>query len=120
MENKKKIYLSWNQYQICIEDLTEEIKYDKQVYDGVFGIPRGGLPVAVSLSHSLGLPLLKKPTLNTIICDDISDNGDTLFRYKDNPIATVYTTPWTKVIPDFFVLNKTIKDSWVIFPWENI
>lgn len=43
--------------------------------DGIYGIPRGGLPLAVLLSNRLSLPLLMAPTKQCIVVDDIFDTG---------------------------------------------
>ena len=50
---------------------------------GIYGIPRGGLCLAVALSHKLNIELLKEPRNNILIVDDIYDSGETLHRYKD-------------------------------------
>ena len=48
--------LSWADFDACVQVLTQ--RYGSRSFDGVFGIPRGGLCLAVGLSHSLELPLL--------------------------------------------------------------
>ena len=51
--------LSWADFDACVQVLTQ--RYGGRSFDGVFGIPRGGLCLAVGLSHSLKLPLLPAP-----------------------------------------------------------
>ena len=116
---KEKIAISWKEYDDMIVQLTEKIKESKITFDGIYGIPRGGLVLAVSLSHQLDLPLLIYPTKNTLVVDDISDEGKTLSSLKNRKIATLYSTSWTKIKPDWHIKEKTDKNTWLIFPWEN-
>ena len=38
-----KIYMSWEDFGIALEELIEDIKsFPYKLYDGVYGIPRGG------------------------------------------------------------------------------
>jgi hypoxanthine phosphoribosyltransferase len=59
-----------------------------------------------------------------LVVDDVSDTGESLIKAIDylrsfNPLiiktATVYTKPWTKFIPDYYI--KSI-DKWIIYPYE--
>ena len=114
----KKIYVTWNEYQQMIDILGSELKKCDEKFDGIYGIPRGGLPMAVSLSHILNLPLLLYPTKNTLVVDDISDTGKTLASHKNKKIVTLFSTTWTITKPDFWTVFKENKDSWIIFQWE--
>ena len=62
--------LSWADFDACVQVLTQ--RYGGRSFDGVFGIPRGGLCLAVGLSHSLDLPLLPAPNNHCLIVDDDS------------------------------------------------
>jgi hypoxanthine phosphoribosyltransferase len=114
----KKIYLSYEDYELYINDLVDKIKKGKEKFDGVYGVPRGGLPIAVHLSHHLNLPLLTKPTKETLVVDDISDTGETLENIKHKRVACIYSTIWTKTEPDYFVAFKVGEETWIVFPWE--
>lgn len=113
-----KIEISWDQVDGMIAKLVKEIKKSKEKFDGVYGIPRGGLPLAVIMSHMLKLPVLLYPTKDTLVVDDISDEGYTLQRIKNKRIATLYSTKWTITQPNWYVETKKRKDDWIIFPWE--
>ena len=120
----EKIYMSWEDFGLALDELVEEIDDNSFVdYDGVFGMPRGGLPVAVALSHKLNLPLVYNAediTNNTLVADDINDTGNTLNEIsKCNDIATIYQAPWSSFTSNFFVRHKVSKDTWIIFPWED-
>lgn len=114
-----KIYLTWEEIGKMIEDLVVKIKNSGEKFDGIFGIPRGGLPLAVILSYRFEIPLLLYPTKNTLVVDDISDNGFTLQRMKNKKIATLFSTDWTITKPDWFVEKKKSQEDWLVFPWES-
>jgi hypoxanthine phosphoribosyltransferase len=118
MKNKTKIAISWDEVNDMLCKLAKEIKKSKVKFDGIYGIPRGGLPIAVILSHKLKLPVLLYPTNETLVVDDISDNGFTLQRMKNKKIATLYSSDWTITIPDWFIKKKKSQNDWLIFPWE--
>ncbi len=115
----KKVIISWAEVEKMVDKLVHMIKKSKIKFDGIYGIPRGGLPLAVILSHQLGIPVLLYPTKDTLVVDDISDNGFSLQRMKNKKIATLYSTDWTITKPDWFVEKKLSKDDWLIFPWEK-
>lgn len=115
----EKIFIEWDKIIIAIDILIFEIEASKIKFDGIYAIPRGGLIIGVILSYRLNLPLLLYPTKDTLVVDDISDTGKTLANMKNRKIATLYTTDWTKVEPDFYVYQKQRKNDWIVFPWED-
>ena len=110
--------LSWIEFDECIYSIYNKCKNNN--FQGVYGFPRGGLCLAVALSHSLGLPLLDVPKKNSLIVDDIYDTGHTLEKIKD--IKGSETHVWvSKRKPTWWNSYKYIKDNeWIIFPWESI
>lgn len=116
---KNKVIVTWEHAKEMVEKLNSQIQESGIKFDGVFGIPRGGLPLAVMLSYRLEIPLLLYPTQDTLVVDDISDNGFTLQRMKNKKIATLFSTDWTITKPDWFVEKKLSKDDWLVFPWEK-
>ena len=72
--------LKWIDFDECISSIYIRCKNKK--FEGVYGFPRGGLCLAVALSHSLGIPLLDEPKNNSLIVDDIYDTGYTLEKVK--------------------------------------
>ena len=116
----KNIKVSWNKFNRMINNLSNQIKERKINFDGIYGIPRGGLTIAVCLSHKLDLPLLLYPTKKSLTIDDIADKGHTLHSFKDRFIATLFTTDWTITKPNCWVEKKKSKDEWIVFPWEEI
>lgn len=113
---------TWADFDSAIKVLAKKVISSDLVLTSIYGIPRGGLVVAVALSHSLGLPVLvnrERVTILTLIVDDISDTGNTLlpFAFESNTIATLHIVPTTRVRPTFFVRIR--KAGWVAYPWED-
>jgi hypoxanthine phosphoribosyltransferase len=122
----KKHYFSWEDYDYAIKCIVEY--YESQNLDcgAVYGLPRGGLPIAVSLSHRLNLPLLMNyydrkivTDKKILVVDDIADTGETLkgFDTNKNIICTFHHTEESIVLPEFSVFNKN--DKWIVYPWET-
>ncbi len=113
---------TWADFDSAIKVLAKKVISSDLVLTSIYGIPRGGLVVAVALSHSLGLPVLvnrERVTILTLVVDDISDTGKTLlpFASKGNTIATLHMVPTTFVQPTFFVRIR--KAGWVAYAWED-
>lgn len=131
MPNKEveKIVYTPEEFSRDVEILTEKIRHamhERTIhFDGVFGMPRGGLVLAVYLSHRLKLPLLLAPTRQSLVVDDIADTGKTLQHYRDIGcfIVTPYYHPDSIVVPDVWLhqkpRNTEEKEMWIIFPWED-
>lgn len=115
----EKIYINWTEVMAGIAVLELQLKNSKEEFDGIYAIPRGGLILGVILSHRLNLPLIDKPTKQTLVIDDISDTGETLKDMLHKKIACLYSSMWTVTYPDYYAFLKTQKESWIIFPWEN-
>lgn len=115
---------TWSLFEKDCEKIATWARVRK--FKNIYGIPRGGLILAVKLSHLLNLPIvLDKKDINkkTLIVDDIIDGGDTIERLfsflgrgKKITIASIFYNHSSKIKPDFFVREKI---KWVIFPWET-
>ena len=125
-----KEYMDWKDYEHFSNDLIKQLKQRQIKFNNVFAIPRGGLVLGVTLSHHLGIPLItniEDVNVRTLIVDDISDNGNTIERMKDNlknvfkiegnVFATLIYTTHTRSIPDYSVYCR--KSDWIVFPWEE-
>lgn len=121
-----KEYYSWAEYDTDIKALAARIKAQKIDFDNIYGLPRGGLVVAVSLSHALNKPLLfedAKITNRTLLVDDIIETGGTLRRLvekskiKNPKVAVVYFNKEKGTIQPTIFAHEQIK--WVVFPWET-
>lgn len=120
----EKEYYTWSQYQKDITSLAKGIQQvQKQKFQSIYGIPRGGLIVAVSLAHISGIPMILSRadiTPNTLIVDNIADTGSTIdnlcrqLGYRPT-VVTLYCHPQSTSIPDKYIRTKS---RWVVFPWE--
>lgn len=123
MSADKKIIYSWQEFESDIPKLVLKIKATRKRFDGIYGIPRGGLPIAVTLSHHLNLPILAGGvTKNTLVVDDVADSGSTLMPYGDRraTIATIFLANNSKIKPRIWLRKKARKGKeWVVFPWER-
>ena len=121
-----KKYVSWEEVEQFIDKLEEQVKPIEGI-QGVYGLPRGGLVLAVMVSHRLDIPLLMSPSHNCIIVDDICDSGESLIHYVNNTsgenrgsnyIATLYyKSNELNIVPDLYIWEKG--DDWIVFPWEE-
>ena len=113
----EKEYAEWSEIELAVEDMSAWALSEN--FKNIYGIPRGGLIVAVMLSHILDIPVItdeQNITEETLIVDDIADTGKTLSKYKDLKIATIYYHKNSIIQPDFW---RYIKSNWVVFPWET-
>ena len=110
--------LNWIEFDECIYSISMRCKNKK--FDGVYGFPRGGLCLAVALSHSLEIPLLNEPRNDSLIVDDVYETGLTLERIRH--LKGSETHVWvSKIKPTWWKAYKYLQEKeWVIFPWENI
>lgn len=114
----KKRY-TWRQFDKDVKELVRRLTRMQKKFDGVWGPPRGGLPLAVILSHELDIPFLLRPTsARTLIADDIADSGKTLKKfYGKNTIVTIFYHQKSVTIPDVWIRRKG--KTWIVFPWEK-
>ena len=118
----KKQFYSWKEFENDCDKLAALIKKSGGKIDSLYGIPRGGLIMAVRLSHKLGLPVIMHDAnvgSGTLIVDDIADTGETMMSFlgkKHYITATLFYNPESKCVPTYFCRKKT---NWVVFPWEE-
>ena len=124
----KKVYVEWEDLERDIDKIVSQVKE----VDYVVGIPRGGLIIAVMVSHRLGIKHMTVDHLEKLeefnldidkkrilIVDDISDSGQTLKRYKKDgyTTATLDVRNSTITVPDHYV-NWLDNTNWIVYPWE--
>ena len=110
--------LSWNEFDSCVRTITKACA--KKEFSGVYGFPRGGLCLAVAISHSLKLPLLKKPEPGSLVVDDVYETGLTLDKVRG--ITNVTAFVWLSKMEVEWLNAVEICDvnEWLVFPWENL
>ena len=118
-----KHYLSWTGFEFAMNELVKDYKENNYKCDAIYGPPRGGLPIAVTLSHRLGIPIIQdyveRSGKTVLIVDDIADTGKTLKPLVGPHVVsyTIYYHRQSIVEPNYWVFEK--KDEWVVFPWEE-
>lgn len=104
-----------SQLQLDIELLKDKLLKSKKQYKAIYGIPRGGVPIAMVLSEKLGIPLVNSPEHEDIlIVDDLIDSGNTLKDLQGTK-AVLYRKPHSPEV-DFFVSEI---DDWIEFFYED-
>ena len=118
----KKQFYTWREFDEDVEKIAIWAR-DKK-FQGVYGIPRNGLVLAVALSHRLELPVVLSPEdimRRTLVVDDISDTGKTLLALERRlgfkpTVAAIFCHSDTLWKPDFSLREKK---CWIVFPWET-
>ena len=110
-------YFSWEEFDRSVDYIANECKLLE--FSGIYGIPRGGLCLAVALSHKLNIKLLSKPIKNSLIVDDVYETGLTLNSFCDIEGA-IFFVLFSKKNPTWWnTVNLSNKGEWIVFPWEN-
>ena len=110
-------YFTWNDFDNSVEIIAN--KCDFLEFSGIYGIPRGGLCLAVALSHKLKINLISEPIKNSLIVDDVYETGITLNTFKDIEGAMFFVL-FSKVEPKWWnTVNISKEKEWIVFPWES-
>ena len=110
-------YFSWSEFDKSVDYIANKCKFWK--LSGIYGIPRGGLCLAVALSHKLNIKLIEKPIKNSLIVDDIFETGITLSNFK-NIEGVNFFVLISKEKPIWWnTVDFVHKKEWVVFPWEK-
>ena len=110
-------YFSWSQFDKSVEHIAAKCKFLD--FSGIYGVPRGGLCLAVALSHKLKINLISEPIKNSLIVDDIYETGITLNTFKDIEGAMFFVL-FSKIKPSWWnTVFISKKSQWIVFPWEN-
>ena len=110
-------YFTWNEFDKSVEYIASQCKYWE--ISGIYGVPRGGLCLAVALSHKLDLKLIEKPSKNSLIVDDVFETGITLSNFKHIKGAKFFVLVSKKEPIWWNTVNLSYKKEWIVFPWEN-
>lgn len=111
---------SWKEFEKDAKFIEKELKL--YTFYNIYGIPQGGIELAKKLSGILKKPLVDKQNIErkTLVVDDVSDSGETLYNLFRETLfgvcATIHVKPQTMFIPQVFC-RKT--DKWIVYPWED-
>lgn len=108
------LHLGWAQFDEAVVWLHRTLPSPSAIY----GPPRGGLPLAVALSHAWGVPLTDRLAPGVLWVDDIVDSGKTLRAAMQQGVTyAAWVQRGDHGIPSPIILGG---DEWVVFPWEQI
>ncbi len=111
------IHFTWREFDKSVEHIYNKCKFID--FSGIYGVPRGGLCLAVALSHKLKINLISKPIKNSLIVDDVYETGITLNTFK-NIEGAMFFVLYSKIEPIWWnTVFKAEKSEWIVFPWEN-
>jgi hypoxanthine phosphoribosyltransferase len=110
-------FFTWTEFDESVEYIANKCKLLN--FSGIYGVPRGGLCLAVALSHKLKIDLISEPIKNSLIVDDVYETGITLNTFKDIEGAMFFVL-FSKVKPTWWnTIHISKKKEWIVFPWEN-
>ena len=110
-------YFTWQEFDKSVEYIANKCK--NLEFAGIYGIPRGGLCLAVALSHKLKVKLISEPINNSLIVDDVYETGFTLNPLRKVEGAMFFVLVSKKEPTWWNAVNISQKKEWIIFPWEN-
>ena len=110
-------HFTWSEFDKSVEHIANKCEFLE--FSGIYGVPRGGLCLAVALSHRLKINLISEPIKNSLIVDDVYETGITLNTLKDIEGATFFVL-FSKIKPTWWnTVFISKKSQWIVFPWEN-
>lgn len=141
---KNKVYVTQQQIDSMIIELTANIQHYGCKFDCVVAIQNGGSHIGPQIADILNLPYrevqiscydgeVKRDTplinlydlpsnLSYLIVDDIVDSGQTMKLYNEiigikesDRVAVLFLKTTSSFTPDFFVQYT---NDWIVFPWE--
>jgi len=120
-----KIKYPIEEFQNDVEVLSRILKQDFPDYkDGgrsLFGVPQGGVPLALELSYTLGWDLHDSVDYfdeKTVIVDDVCDSGRTRRQYFNRPFYVLHKKRGCEPIPTNWI-HEVEKNEWIEYWWEG-
>lgn len=112
---RKKI--TYQGLEVLLDDLAQRIHMYSATSGrspAVYGVPRGGVPVALALQGRIpDMRLVEDPSMATVIVDDLIDSGTTMRAMEQRaPNARFMALLDKRTDPAY-------KGQWIVFPWEE-
>ena len=124
-----RIKYTWQMFDEDVTKIIKHIKKEKWKIKAIYGIPKGGLPLAVKLANKMKLPLilvipeyLPFNDCSLLVVDEVSDTGKTLnnlitLQHRRFKTVTLGIKPQTMFTPDYFCRIYKNK-QWIVYGWE--
>lgn len=120
--------LSWQQFDSACDVLSRRLSGGTLA--NIYGVPRGGLPLAVALSNALHLPLILSDEASvrlspaSLIVDDIADHGVTIERLRKR-FGPLRAAVWVQRdraahLENIESVIRVVDDEWILFPWGRV
>jgi hypoxanthine phosphoribosyltransferase len=111
--------ITWDEFEDDVGRLAEKLA--SKGIRSVRGIARGGLVVAVKLSHIMNVPYSENA--DTVV-DDILETGKTISRFTDMRCICLYDKPGKRderyeMPKDLTIGVALMSNAWYVFPWED-
>lgn len=106
--------ISWQE----IEDFIDKLSSLKK-YDSVYGIPRGGLLLAIMYSYKNNVPLLLAPKKGCLVIDDDIGTGLTITPFIGKyDTAVMYSNAQCEIKPTY-VYKYYDEEKYKVFAWNK-
>ena len=113
-------------FEMDLESLARQITLCDREYCGIYGIPQGGIPLAIALSISLGIPLVAQEELmdyddeglQILIVDDLIDSGKTIADWSGYDRAVIGAKPDSPEQDGIIYSARQFPQEWIHFFWE--
>ena len=134
-----KLYITQKDISSMLDTIVSKMKLDKYEPDAIVGVNRGGLQIAVMLSHYFDVPCIPIASSSLdfeswnisnsgkyLVIDDDCGEGYTLAGIKstfdveeniDVKYAVLYYNTRANFQPDYWAEEGGI-DPYVVYPWE--
>lgn len=120
---KNKIVYSWINFFKDIEIIINNKEWNVWRFASIYGVPRGGISLALVLSQKLGIPFYQdktEVTNHTLIVDDIIDSGKTRKYYSKNYFLSLHGSNQDSSLEEHtYIVNPHNKGEWIVYPWET-
>ena len=123
--------VSWNDIEILIDTLSQNILKLSRNFSSITTLSRGGLVPSRLLADALGLKKIfvdqKIVNSDSLFVDDIFDSGktfhNTLLNVDDSSkfvFVTLFARRGMRYPEQLIYAEKTFDDSYVVFPWDKL
>jgi GTP cyclohydrolase I len=107
--SERKHEITYSELNMLVNEMRQRILQGRgQGSVGVYGVPRGGVPVALALVGTGPFVLVNSPDMADVVVDDLIDSGATAQRF-DRPF---YALIDKRHDPGY-------RGKWIEFPWEQ-
>jgi GTP cyclohydrolase I len=117
----EQVFLSVDEVRKFAHFAAERITQKKFTHNMIYGVPRGGIPVAFAICNAINKDfnfntsamIVDDPSKATVIVDDLIDSGQTMSDYnRDFP-----DVPFEALIDK---REGEFAHKWIVFPWEGM